>query len=226
MPAVSLSSLQASSEYLSKVLNEHSPSPNCKFLAERVVSFISTMLSSGNIPVPSMSTSSSSRESLESKLIDVSNPEERKASNDVKVNSTLLERRLSSLYLVVEQISLIEGFFKSYVSSSWTVRTYVNNEQNEAKAKALLQDFDEAVDKVLLELVMGEKQNDLEEPTTVLQLIIKIMNLLLPFLILLFVIVYVGEKLNLFEDVESLKTLQKHANTFVKNVFKGNAKEL
>lgn len=215
MPAVSVKSLQASAAYLNSVLQGHNPSPNCKFLAERVVSYINIMLSSKKFKIPPMSTRSLTKESLDSGLIDVRNPAGEKPSNTEKVNMTLLETSLSSMVIIVEQIAVIEGFFRSYTSSSWTVRTYVNNDHNENKARALLQDFDEAVDTVLMELATGGAIEHDEDGITMFQLLIKIMNFLLPFLIILFVMVFILEKMHVFDDVQELKTLQKHVNTFI-----------
>lgn len=219
MPAVTVKSLQASAAYLQMVLQSHNPSPNCKFLAERVVSHITIMLSSNKFKIPSMSNNSSPKETLDSGLIDVSKPAMQKQSNTDKVNITLLETRLSSMVLISQQIAVIEGFFRSYVSSSWTVRTYVNNDHNEDKARALLSDFDEVVDNVLMELAIGTDTDNDEDGITLFQLLIQIMNFLLPFLIITFVLVFILEKMHVFDDVEGLQKLQKHVNTFIHSLF-------
>jgi hypothetical protein len=217
MPSVSVKSLQASSQYLSSVINEHNPSPNCKLLAERVASCIDFMLNNKKFKIPPLSHSNaSSKETLDSGLIDVSNPARDNSSNIAKVNITLLEKKLASLSPIVDEIATVEKFFRSYLSSSWTVRTYVTNEQNESRAKMLLQDFDCVVDKVLIELVLGAEVEEVQSWSSLLfQTIVSILNFLLPLFILIFVVLFVGEKFHLFDDVEEFKKLQQFLNGLI-----------
>lgn len=175
------------------------------------------MLNNKKFKIPPLSHSNaSSKETLDSGLIDVSNPARDNSSNIAKVNITLLEKKLASLSPIVDEIATVEKFFRSYLSSSWTVRTYVTNEQNESRAKMLLQDFDCVVDKVLIELVLGAEVEEVQSWSSLLfQTIVSILNFLLPLFILIFVVLFVGEKFHLFDDVEEFKKLQQFLNGLI-----------
>lgn len=217
MPTVSVKSLQASAAYLTSVVNEHNPSPNCKFLAERVASCINIMLTSNKLTLPPQSpgtgSARSDKESLDSGLIDISNPARDNSNNFEKVNISLLEEKLANLWEIAEQITEVEKFFRSYLSSSWTVRTYVTNEQNENRAKELAHEFDRVVDSVMMKLVMDTECDDGQSWAGVfIQGIVSLLNILLPLLILIFIVLFVGEKFQLFDDIEEFKHFQQHLN--------------
>lgn len=213
MPAVSVQSLQASAAFLASVV-DHNPTPHCKLLAERVVSCINIMLTSNNFKISLLVACN--KESIDSGLIDVSNVTGNTETNSAKANITALEKKLTRVSLIVKQVTEVEVFFRSYMSSSWTVRTYVTNEHNENKAQALLKDFDKAVDTVLMELVMqgarssGQDDDD-DSSTTILQKIIFVLNIMLPVLIVIFLIIFVGEKMHLFDDFEVWQRLQQQS---------------
>lgn len=225
MPAVSVKSLQASAAYLTSVVNEHNPSPNCKFLAERVASCINVMLTSNKLAIPPLSPGTRSvradKESLDSGLIDISNPARDNSNNSEKVNISLLEEKLVNIREIADEITEVEKFFRSYLSSSWTVRTYVTNEQNESRAKELAHEFDKVVDSVLMKLVMDAECVDGQSwAGFFFQGIVSILNFLLPVFILIFIILFVGEKFQLFDNIEEFKLLQQQLNDLLGQVDK------